>query len=137
MLTDVAQKIQHVDIGGPIQIIDDQGRIIAIEVNKLTDLIADFLHPTRHHIGCIQLTFGSFKAGVSDQTCSAPNQSDWAMPRFLKTTQDQQRHQRSDVQAVCRGIEAAIQGAGLSGEPLIDKIFTGNLKNQIAGAEVG
>ena len=73
MLADVAQKIQHVDIGGPIQIIDDQGRIIALEVDKLADLIADFLHPARDHVGSVQLTLSGLETGVADQTRGAPD----------------------------------------------------------------
>ena len=87
MLADVAQKIEHIDVGRPIQIVHHERRVIAVKINKLADLLADFLNPTPHDFGRIQLSLRGLEAGVSDQTGRATHQRNGPVTGFLKAAE--------------------------------------------------
>ena len=89
MLAHVSQKIEHIDVSRPIQIVHHKRRVIAFKINKLADLLTDFLDPPTNDLWSVELALGRFEAGITNQTGRAAYQRNGAMARLLKTTQHQ------------------------------------------------
>ena len=136
MFANVAEKIEHINVGCPIQVVHHQRRVIAVKINKLADLLPYFLDPAPHDLGRIQLSLRGLEAGVTNQTRRATHQCNGAVAGLLKAPQYKQRDQRTNVQTIRSGIKATVEGARLCGEPLHDRILTRNLENQVACAQV-
>ena len=84
-----------------------------------------------------QIPLLALAAGVADHAGGAADQGDRPMPGLLKAAQHHQRHQAAHVQAVGRGIEAAVERAAFAGQPLGQIGLVGRLVNQPAPAKVG
>ena len=110
--------------------------MIAVKINKLADLLTDFLDPTPYDLGRIQLSLCSLEAGVSNQTGRTTDQGNGAVTCLLKAPQHQQGDQRANVKTVGGGIKAAVEDTRLSGEPFGDRILPRDLKNQVARSQV-
>ena len=89
VLADVAQKVEHIDVCHPIEVIDHQRRIVPCKVDKLADLLADPGDPIRHHLRGVQLPLGGLETRITDQASGTPHQRDGSMPGGLKATQHQ------------------------------------------------
>ena len=87
MLANVSEKIEHINVGCPIQIVHHQRRVIAIKIDKLADLIPYLLDPAPHDLGRIQLSLRGLEAGVTNQTRRATHQSYGAVTGLLKAPQ--------------------------------------------------
>ena len=86
MLADVTQKTEHIQPLRPVEIIDYQCGIGAVEIDELTDLLPDAIHPISHYIRRVQLPLCRLKTGVADKPRSAAHQGNRAVPGFLKAT---------------------------------------------------
>ena len=87
MLANVAEKIEHINVGCPIQVVHHQRRVIAVKINKLADLLTYFLDPAPHDLRGIQLSLRGLEAGVTNQTRSATHQCNGAVTGLLKAPQ--------------------------------------------------
>ena len=84
ILSNVAEKIEHINLGCPIQIVHHQRRVIAVKINKLANLALNLIGPAGNHIWSIEFTLISLKAWIANHTCGATNQCYWSMPGLLK-----------------------------------------------------
>ncbi|CAH0287512.1 hypothetical protein SRABI106_03432 [Rahnella aquatilis] len=110
VLTDITQESQHVHAAEPVIVIGGDSAVFATaEIQERRNLLADFLNPFIHGFIGVQLTLRGFKARIADQTGCATHQSHWLVPVQLKAFQAKQRHQMSQMQAVCGRIETAIE----------------------------
>lgn len=64
-----------------------------------------------------KLAFDGFAAGIADGTGRAARKCDGDMAVELESTERDERDEIADVEAVPRGIEAAVQGDGTGSEP--------------------
>ena len=137
MLAHVPQEGQHVQAGGPVEIVHDFGRCGArVEIDEPRDLLLDFFDPAGDDVSRVELALLGFEAGVADQAGRPAHQRQRLVARQLKAAQHQQGHQGTDMQAVGSGVETAIEGATPAVQPARKFILAGNLENQPASAEL-
>ena len=46
VLADVAEEVERAERLGPVEVVDDRGRVVAVEVDEAGDLVADAARPT-------------------------------------------------------------------------------------------
>src|SRR5690554_4008681 len=133
MLTDVPQKTQHVDTGRPVIVVCQHGPIVAIKIDKPTDLGFKAFTPLLYYFSRVELTFLILEARIANQPGSATHQRDWTMPRLLKALEHQQGNQMPQMQTVCCRVKAAIKCHRPLRQMLSQLSFIGHLGNQTAG----
>lgn len=130
------QARQQAHAAEPIVIIGHNRGIIALEAQKRLKLAADALHPLLHGFQSIQAALGRLEARVADHAGGSAHQRHRRVAGQLEAAQGQHRQQMADVQAVSRGIEAAIKRDFLLVEQGIERFGIGGLRDQAARLEV-
>ena len=136
MLADVAQKIQAAHAAEPIVIIGHNRGIIALEAQKRRQLAANAVHPLLHGFQSIQAALGRLEARVANHAGGTAHQRHRRVAGQLEAAQGQHRQQMADVQAVGRGVEAAVKRDFLLVEQGIKRFGIGGLRDQAARLEV-
>ena len=86
--------------------------LLPVEAHQPFYLAADPFHPAGHHLRLIQRAFVAPPGRIPNEPRGAPKQQNGPMAMGLKAPQGEQRHQVADMQAVCGGVEPAVDGAG-------------------------
>ncbi len=100
------------------------------------DLAADLADPRGDDVRRVELALGGLEARVADHAGGAADQGDGLVAGFLEALEDQNRHQVAEVQAVCRRVEAAIQGDRLLDQQLVERFRIGQLGDQAAIVQI-
>jgi len=113
MFTDIPQEAEDADGVCPIEVVGHTGGVgLALKIYKAAGLLLEALGPCLHGIFGVQLTLLRFEGGIAYQSGGPTHQNNGRVPVLLEPSQSEQRHEAADVQAICRGIEPAIERAG-------------------------
>ena len=100
VFADIAQKREHVQPGGPVQVVHHSADAAPASKSINGKPARATLGPARHHVGVFNCrSWGPLKLGRRSGGRSA-YQGDRPVTSLLKAAQHQQRHQRADMQAV-------------------------------------
>ena len=116
------QKLDIVEIPQPLGIIHHDGLALA-KIQEPADLFAELSDVVidglrRHHLAHI-----AFARRIADHARAAAQQHDGPVPRPLHMRHCHQRHKVPHMQAVCRRVEANIEGNFLFGQKLFQALM--------------
>ena len=135
VLADVAQQVDGGQRRGPVQVVDHDGCVVALEGQVGLDLGADPVDPLAHRLLGVESAF-RFRLGVADQAGGTTDQGERPVPGELQTPQREDLHEVADVEAGCRRVEAAVVGDRARVEGLAHGVEVGAHGDQAAPLQV-
>jgi hypothetical protein len=104
------------------------------EVEELGELTFDAGNVVREQLAGEQLAFGSFSAGIADESGGTARKSDRMVAGKLETAQGKQWNEITDVQTIGSGIKTAIQSDRTGSEAFAQFLGIGAIGYQSAPA---
>src|SRR5205814_1929371 len=100
MLADVAEKRDQLQRTEPVGVVDDARRVARrVEIEEPLELRADAFQVGVNLFDGEQRPFLRLSAGIADQSGAAADERDRGMSGALQAREEENRQQRSDVQA--------------------------------------
>ena len=122
VLADVAQEGQHRHRPGPVEVVDQPGRVVPLQVDEPRHLGADPLDPTGHHLRAVQDPLPRL-LGVADHPRRPAHEQQRPVPGALEDPRHHQLDEVAEVQARRRRVEADVErhrpGVEVRGERLL------------------
>ena len=133
ILAHIAQQLHGAQLADPVGVVF-HNRLFRDE--NAADLHLDALHEFGDGFQRVERALVGLAAGIADQAGAAADDGDGLVPVLLHAAQGHERQQVADVQAVCRGVKAAIEGLlGLEG--FLEGFEVAALLQQAAPFQVG
>ena len=115
MLAHVTEKVQNSNVFGPLPVVDHHRCLaykvrVTLEPEERPELVGHCLRVAGQGFAVQQVALLGPAAGITDHPRGPSGQGDWPVSGVLEPTQQEQRNQVSDVEAVSRRVEAAVDG---------------------------
>ena len=135
VLADLAQEVDRAQRGGPVEVVDEAHRVLALVREKARHLRLQACHPLFNGLAAVQGALGG-RARITDQTGRATDEAEGLVPLQLEPTQKQQLHKVAEVQAGSGRVEAAVIGERSALEQLAERLGVGRYVHQPAPLEL-
>jgi len=136
VLADVAQEVHQALLYQPVGVVEhERARVLRVEVQQPSHLVALAVHVVPDLVLGEERPLGLLTAGVTDHARATAHQYDRLVAVELKVPQQNERHQISDLQARCGGVEAGVHRPWPLGHMTLE--VRRGVRHQPAGLELG
>ena len=110
MLAHLAREVEEREFLHPVIVVDQLGCVgsVAVEIQEFRQLLLDAVLVVTKHFLCQQIALCRLSRRVADHTCCSADKRQRLVAATLEVAQNHYAHQMSDVQRVCRWVDADI-----------------------------
>ena len=109
-LADFACEVEEGEVLHPVVVVDELSAVgcVALEVEEVCQLLLDALHVVAQRFFVQQVALLTLSAGVANHAGSSAHEGDGLVATALQVSQHHHTAEVSDVQAVCRRVNADV-----------------------------